>query len=728
MRWVLMLFVVFAAVMGGEARAVVVMGRSVMSERVVGAEMVEERAEALRIESERASRGMVREVEEAAGLVDAGPLVLWFPGGLAVARSDCLSGTGTTGCRRVSSTVWRYDLADNRVARTETEERRVVNSTSWVRTAAADQRCLYRNAAGTGPNGRNQLSQSWETRTRWDAESGAPLELSEQTVSYRYDPRGNRTRRTMRLWKQARTTGSAAWPVPTVTDTDEALEWDGENRLTGMWRGRWKEELAQVPFESLVGKAVEGSTVWRWGYDHRSRRVQRDEPGSGGERLRTVTVFAGGTSAAEYTETAAAGSAWTVPPAATVQHVRGPDLGGGTKGLLYSLRRSLQPNEQSTWLPTFNRYNGRGDVVAQSDIDGTTTWAASYQADGRRTAEAGTNIERHRACTKEEDPTGLLNEGFRYRDMETGTFISRDPLGHVDGPNVYCYVRQNPWTKIDPEGLRDLDISGDLSDLPFEMRGPVCDMQAKMFAGTIAGIVAAVAAAPAAAATATYAGLTGAAANVAVVAGTGAAGGWVGNGVANKLEGEDFSKNGVAAAASGIALSVLGHGVAQGISKAFPRVPAGTTARPLTTSGGMPQPLELPGAGTVGVANNAVPQVLRNQTQGALGEAAVRARLLNSNRLDLVGEQIRLTTPGVGSYRVTDFMVQSRQTGRRSIIEVKTGGATRDATQLAKDALIADPLAPTTFTGSRAADAGFPSGTPTGPIRTFEVNASNINR
>jgi len=127
-------------------------------------------------------------------------------------------------------------------------------------------------------------------------------------------------------------------------------------------------------------------------------------------------------------------------------------------------------------------------------------------------------------------------------------------------------------------------------------------------------------------------------------------------------------------------------------------------------------------------ANSTVPQVLRNQTQGALGEAAVRARLLNINRLDLVGEQIRITTPGVGSFRVTDFMVQSRQTGRLSIIEVKTGGATCDATQLAKDALIADPFSPTIFTGSRAGAAGFPSGIPTGPIRTFEVNASNLKR
>jgi RHS repeat-associated protein len=272
MRWVLMLLVILAAVMGGEARAVVVMGRAVVSERVGRAETVEERAEALRVESERASRVAVLEVQKAAGLVDAGPLEFWFPGGSAVARSDC------------------------------------------------------------------------------------------------------------------------------------------------------------------------------------------------GDRQ---AVFSGGTSAAEYTVTAAAGSAagsaWTVPPAATVQHVRGPDLGGGTKGLLYSLRRSLQPNEQSTWLPTFNRYNGRGDVVAQSDIDGMTTWAASYQADGRRTAEAGTNVERHRACTKEEDPTGLLNEGFRYRDMETGTFISRDPLGLVDGPNVYCYVRQNPWTKIDPLGLNEVVVTGGIN-------------------------------------------------------------------------------------------------------------------------------------------------------------------------------------------------------------------------------------------------------------------------
>jgi hypothetical protein len=84
MRWVLMLFVVLAAVMGGEARAVVVMGREVMER--VGKE--EKAVESMRVESERAFLG----AGEVTGLVDSGPLVLWFPGGFAVARSDCDAG------------------------------------------------------------------------------------------------------------------------------------------------------------------------------------------------------------------------------------------------------------------------------------------------------------------------------------------------------------------------------------------------------------------------------------------------------------------------------------------------------------------------------------------------------------------------------------------------------------------------------------------------------------
>ena len=118
--------------------------------------------------------------------------------------------------------------------------------------------------------------------------------------------------------------------------------------------------------------------------------------------------------------------------------------------------------------------------------------------------------------------------------------------------------------------------------------------------------------------------------------------------------------------------------------------------------------------------------IRRNSIQGELGEDAVRQRLLNSKSVDLIGEQIQIATPGIGSHRTVDFLVRGKKTGIMRIIEVKTGGATRSSSQQLKDKLIANPLGPTQFRGNRLMDLGLPRGTPTGPIRTYEVNASNL--
>jgi RHS repeat-associated protein len=128
--------------------------------------------------------------------------------------------------------------------------------------------------------------------------------------------------------------------------------------------------------------------------------------------------------------------------------IRGSDWGGGVGGILYTITPGASGPVRS-----YNAYNSRGDVVSTTGDAGDATWQASYEAFGTRTAEDGSNTARQRANTKEEDPTGLLNEGMRYRDLAAGVFISRDPAGFVDGPNVYTYVRQNPWTAFDPEGL-----------------------------------------------------------------------------------------------------------------------------------------------------------------------------------------------------------------------------------------------------------------------------------
>lgn len=239
-----------------------------------------------------------------------------------------------------------------------------------------------------------------------DANNNGAWDLGEQRTEYVYDNKGNRS------------TSDLDSDGDGITDELTVYTYDAENRL--------------LQLTNTQGLYV-------YAYDYRTRRVLRDESGAGGGS--TQVVFSGGTSVQEYDDAA------TAP---TVEYIRGSDYGGGIGGILYTLRSGF---------PSFKHYNSRGDVVAATDASGSLTYQAAYEAFGKHgdtdsSQEWGSTLDRQQANTKDEDPTGLLNEGFRYRDLETGTFITRDPLGFVDGPNVYTYVVQNPWTKFDPLGLK----------------------------------------------------------------------------------------------------------------------------------------------------------------------------------------------------------------------------------------------------------------------------------
>lgn len=52
------------------------------------------------------------------------------------------------------------------------------------------------------------------------------------------------------------------------------------------------------------------------------------------------------------------------------------------------------------------------------------------------------------------DPeTGFIAFGLRYYDPESGRWISADPAGFADGPNLYAYVHNNPLAFFDEYGL-----------------------------------------------------------------------------------------------------------------------------------------------------------------------------------------------------------------------------------------------------------------------------------
>jgi len=70
------------------------------------------------------------------------------------------------------------------------------------------------------------------------------------------------------------------------------------------------------------------------------------------------------------------------------------------------------------------------------------------------TPQAGGDTNRYLFSTKELDSrSGLQFFGARYYDPEVGRWITPDPLGFVNGPDVYLYCLNNPINSVDPNGL-----------------------------------------------------------------------------------------------------------------------------------------------------------------------------------------------------------------------------------------------------------------------------------
>lgn len=277
------------------------------------------------------------------------------------------------------------------------------------------------------------------------------------TTTYEYDDGNNRTSKDVDSGPDAGTTtyvigdganGAGANQIkqatlPDTTVVAYAYDLNG-NRLTRN-DGTQADTCAYDYDQRLVQLVRTGGTgagTYVYAYDPRTRRVTRDESDASG--LMAKVVFSGGTSVQEYNV--------TTTPALMVEYLRGHDWGGGVGGILYSIRSGVE---------SYTHASARGDVISRTDDTGDITWEAQYVAFGKHPDEAGINADRQRANSKDEDPTGLLNEGFRYRDLETGTFITRDPAGFVDGPNLYTYVHQNPWTAWDPRGLTKFDTEAE---------------------------------------------------------------------------------------------------------------------------------------------------------------------------------------------------------------------------------------------------------------------------
>ncbi|MCK4400744.1 hypothetical protein KAW08_00390 [bacterium] len=128
----------------------------------------------------------------------------------------------------------------------------------------------------------------------------------------------------------------------------------------------------------------------------------------------------------------------------TASYVRGLGYSGGI-GSIVSKQTPVNGKQ-------YYYYDGIGNVVNLADNCGLTTDNFAYDAYGNILNSAIPNP--HGFSTKEYSRrSGLSYFGARYYDSRIGRWTQPDPLGMVNGPNLYLYVNNNPINNIDPHGL-----------------------------------------------------------------------------------------------------------------------------------------------------------------------------------------------------------------------------------------------------------------------------------
>ncbi len=113
-------------------------------------------------------------------------------------------------------------------------------------------------------------------------------------------------------------------------------------------------------------------------------------------------------------------------------------------------------------------YDGNGNVIGLVNAtDGSVAAHYEYEPFGELLRATGplAGLMPFRFSTKYQDvETGLVYYGYRYYRVDTGRWISRDPIGEAGGLNVYGLVFNDPLSFCDPYGLALYAFDGTNND------------------------------------------------------------------------------------------------------------------------------------------------------------------------------------------------------------------------------------------------------------------------
>jgi RHS repeat-associated protein len=209
-----------------------------------------------------------------------------------------------------------------------------------------------------------------------------------------------------------------------------------------------------------------GNLSARYGYDPTNRRIWKEQyRDRAGQPLasaqRTYFLYSDEGLIAEARQpivlNADETTSATVAPTIDTQYGLRPDSQFTTGPLFIKTKNSIGAETTAYYL-----HNHLDAPIQAVDRSGNVVWAASYEAFGKTavitpngTQDKPTIMSNLRLPGQYEDQeTGLHYNWNRYADVESGRFISADPIGLGGGINRYLYSNHDPVNKVDPAGLK----------------------------------------------------------------------------------------------------------------------------------------------------------------------------------------------------------------------------------------------------------------------------------
>jgi RHS repeat-associated protein len=272
-------------------------------------------------------------------------------------------------------------------------------------------------------------------------------------TQYVLDPLGNWTSKTTDAITQLRAHNSVN-ELTAIDSTNLTYDANGNLLYDAAYTYTYDEENRLTQVTRLSDSAIVG----QYQYDATGRRVQQVANPDG---VPTTTRYFYDDSSIMEDQDGLGTTLATYVYGNYVDEALTMDRGGQTYYYYQDASWSPAAMADSTGANVVERYHydayGSPTVTDGSGlIVSTNSWGTAHSAIGNPYLYTGRQLD---------EEAGLYFYRARYYDTLKGRFLQRDPLGYVDGMNLYEYVKDSPMNATDPDGRKVscLQVSGEVT-------------------------------------------------------------------------------------------------------------------------------------------------------------------------------------------------------------------------------------------------------------------------